>query len=321
MSKASRILLMVLIVAAALAAWLGIDTGGGAAAGTETRQVTDSTGTEVAIPAHPQRVVILNASNVDLYLAAGGKDTLVGRCESDMFSPETAAAVKDIPSVGMIHSPNREAILAASPDLVIGADVPYNVGLRLMLDKAGIPLYINGVNSYDDVVDTLTFYGELTGRGDAAEASIAKVSAARREALARNQGRKGPKSLILFRTPQGSSAATSNSFSGEMLTLLGGSNPADGLEAEGSGYVPLSMEFVIRENPEVVFIIAMGSSEEERLRLPEELKADEVWSGISAVQNDRVHVLPSELFLGNPGVRIADAFEFMASCLYPEDAV
>ena len=36
------------------------------------RQVTDSTGETMEIPEHPQRVVFLNASNMDMYVAAGG---------------------------------------------------------------------------------------------------------------------------------------------------------------------------------------------------------------------------------------------------------
>lgn len=37
--------------------------------------LVDSTGRQVNVAAHPQRVVILNASNVDLYVAAGGGDS------------------------------------------------------------------------------------------------------------------------------------------------------------------------------------------------------------------------------------------------------
>ena len=39
-----------------------------------TRVVTDSTGREVTIPTHPKRVVLLNASHLDLYYYADGKE-------------------------------------------------------------------------------------------------------------------------------------------------------------------------------------------------------------------------------------------------------
>lgn len=55
-----------------------------------TRVVTDSTGREVTIPTHPKRVVLLNASHLDLYYYAGGKetDTIVGKPTSEALSDE-----------------------------------------------------------------------------------------------------------------------------------------------------------------------------------------------------------------------------------------
>lgn len=319
MGKWGRVLLMAGLLIAAGAAWMGLDMDGSGESAGGVRQVTDTTGTVVTLPAKPQRVVILNASNVDLYVAAGGRDTLAGRCDSQFYSEETAAAVKDIPSVGLIHQPNREAILAAGPDLVIGADVPYNVQLRDTLAQAGIPLYINGIHSYEDVLRTLTLYGELTGREEDAAASLAVVERAREEGLARTEGRQGPKAFILLRTPQGSTAVTSEAFAGDMLRMLGGQNPADGQATEYTGYAPLSTEFIIREDPEVLFILTMGTTGEASAEVPDELRGDPAWNGISAVKNDRIYMLPGELFLVNPGVRMADAFTYMAACLYPEE--
>ena len=46
----------------------------------------DSMGREVTMPAHPKRVVILNASNLDLFVAAGGADFVVGKPTSQALS-------------------------------------------------------------------------------------------------------------------------------------------------------------------------------------------------------------------------------------------
>ena len=47
--------------------------GDAATADVAVRQVTDSTGKTMEIPVHPKRVVFLNVSNMDMYVAAGGK--------------------------------------------------------------------------------------------------------------------------------------------------------------------------------------------------------------------------------------------------------
>ena len=68
------------------------------------REVTDSTGTTVKIPVHPQRVIILNASNVDMYYGAGG--TVIGRPATTAYDEELHHKLATIPEIGTIHSPN-----------------------------------------------------------------------------------------------------------------------------------------------------------------------------------------------------------------------
>lgn len=141
----------------------------------QTRQVTDATGQVLTIPVHPQRVVFLNVSNLDLYYAAGGRDTIAGKPTSDSMSPELADAMKDVPAVGIIHSPNMETILSLKPDLVIGVNVPFHNQIRQTLEQNGIPLYINSLDSLEDTGKTLRFFGELTGKEEEADARADEI--------------------------------------------------------------------------------------------------------------------------------------------------
>lgn len=283
-----------------------------------TKTLKDSTGTEVKIPLHPKRVVILNPSNVDLYIAAGGKSTLVGKPTTQSFSKETAEAVKDVQSVGMIHQPSAETITSLHPDLVIGVNVPYHVQLRDVLTASGVPLFINSLDSYEDVLHTLTFYGELTGDKKTADASIDKVKSAYDAAISRSQGKEGPESLIVFHTPQGSQMATAKSFAGDILRRLGGKNMADG-KPGNDAYTALSQEYVAEKDPQKIFIISMGNSPEQLKEFRDSMATDDAWSGLSAVKSGQVYVLPGDLFTINPGMRIGDAMAFMADCLYGKE--
>lgn len=51
---------------------------------------------EVTIPTHPKRVVLLNASHLDLYYYAGGKETntIVGKPTSEALSDEVKEGTK-----------------------------------------------------------------------------------------------------------------------------------------------------------------------------------------------------------------------------------
>lgn len=281
-----------------------------------TRQVTDSTGKTVDIPVHPKRVVFLNVSNLDMYVAAGGADAVVGRPTSKSMSPELTAAVGNVPDVGIIHSPSIEKILSLKPDLVIGINVPFHNQLRETLEQNHIPLYINSLDSYEDTLDTLTFFGELTGHEDVAQAEMARIQQQVNQAIAMTQGKKGPESLILFSNPMSNSMASSSTFSGDLLKRLGGKNIADlDITLQGQ-YIPLSLEYIVKHNPQAIFIISMGNSPDALERFKEQMKKDDAWGQTDAVKNGRVYDLPMDLFTVNPGSRIGDAMLYMANCLY-----
>ena len=92
--------------------------------------VTDSTGRTVTLPSHPERVVILNPSNLDLYVAAGGAENIVGKPTSQTLSETVKEKTAAAEEVGIIHQPDIEKILALQPDLVIGTNVPFHTGLE-----------------------------------------------------------------------------------------------------------------------------------------------------------------------------------------------
>lgn len=281
-----------------------------------TKTLTDSTGRQVNVPVHPQRVVVLNASNVDLYVAAGGGASIVGKASSQTYSDEVQSATASAQEVGIIHSPNLEAIVALRPDLVIGTNVPYHQNLIPALEKAGIPVYINSLNSFEDIYDTLELYGSLTGEEAAAEARIKQMKAQHDELIAGVQGKTPPKSVIIFGNPDSFSMATKKTFTGSLVEELGGGNLADTL-GKGDAYVPLSMEFLAAQNPDTIFIIMMGSPQAMQEKLQKDLEGNPVWSGTNAVKNNRVHILPYNLFTVNPGTQAIDAMRTLASYMYP----
>ena len=110
---------------------------------------------------------------------------------------------------------------------------------------------------------------------------------------------------------------TKKCFTGGLIELLGGGNIADHAEGDG-GYLPLSMEFVARENPSIIFAIVHGPTETLEPKMRRDLQESEAWADVDAVKNGRVYVLPYELFAINPGVRAADALEVLADIMYPE---
>ena len=135
--------------------------------------VTDSTGRTVTLPSHPERVVILNPSNLDLYVAAGGAENIVGKPTSQTLSEAVKEKTAAAAEVGIIHQPDIEKILALQPDLVIGTNVPFHTGLEETLSNVGIPLYIQALDDVPALLGTLEFYGRLTGNEETARTQAA----------------------------------------------------------------------------------------------------------------------------------------------------
>lgn len=279
------------------------------------RSVTDDAGTVMNIPVHPQRVILLNPSNVDLYCAAGGAAAVSGISTTSALSQETAALMKDVPSVGIIHQPDTEKILSLHPDLVIAAEAPENNGFQELLRQSGIPVYRDRLSSYDDIFRVLRFFGQLTGQEQTAEKAVQTIQTQYDSAVGQSRGQQPVKALILLQTPKESEAGTSFCFAGDLLKRLGAQNIADGY-GEGQPYILLSMEHIAEEAPDVILIIRIGSAEEGNKDGLAEMQSDPAWSGLAAVQNGRVYTLPHDLFSVNPGTRTGEAVKILADDLY-----
>ena len=315
MSKVIKIILCLIVVCfLGAVAWIGLRDNGTATAA--MRDVTDSTGTKISIPVHPQRVVFLNASNLDMYYAVGG--TAVGKPTSQSIAPDLKEKVADVPEVGIIHNPNVETILSLKPDLVIGVNVPFHTGIRDTLAKAGIPLYINNLNTYEDVLNTLTFFGELTGKEDMAKAEKERIEEQYKDVVAKTKGKTPPRALIVFGAPGSFSMATSKSFSGDLAKQLGAVNIADGTVSVEDSFVPLSMEYIVKQDPQAVLFISMMPNPAIVDSFKKDLAENPLWQDVTAVKNGRIYYLSGDLFSVNPGTRIAKAMDILYHDLYED---
>lgn len=275
----------------------------------------DSLGEEVRVPKQPQRLIFMNTSNLEIYLAVGG-DKAIGRAESSNYPADLKEAFEKVPSVGAIYAPNLEKIMGMKPDLVIGTNVPFNVALRKPFQVAGVPLYINVINSYEDVLRSVDLFGALAGKEKEAAAKRQKIEADYAALTKGMQPKSGAKTLVLFGSTDSFSMATSKSFTGDLLARLGAVNIADGADVKAdSAYIPLSLEYVTKQDPEVLMLITMGDPKAVEEHLNKEIAGNAAWKDVQAVKNGRVHVLPANLFTVNPGTHIIDAMKLLQGYL------
>ena len=313
-----KYILLVFVVIIALAGYFLLARGQHKLADNAALTVTDSTGAKVHIPAEPKRIVFLNASNLEIFASIGGK--AVGRPTSNSYPEDIKAGLAGIPEVGQIHAPNLEKIMSLKPDLVVGTNVPFHVMLRKPLEMAGVPLYLNMINSYEDVLKSIDDFGRFAGKEKEAAAKRAQIERDYAELTKDVQKGQGPKVLIIFGAPDSFNMSTKLSFSGDLVERLGGVNIANKADnVKDSSFIPLSMEFVAKENPDVVMLITMGGSKEILDKLRANMRDNVIWHDVTAVKNNRVYQLPPSLFTVNPGTHTIEAMKIMKTYMYGEN--
>ena len=266
------------------------------------RTIEDSGGASVTIAAPPQRIVSHSPGVTEILFAIGAGGRVVA---ADEFS-DYPAATAQLQRVAYA-SPDPERELALDPDLVLMAanqlqQVEQFRGLGMTV------LYVEEAATVAGVLDSVRLFGELTGNEQRAEA-LAEEMRARIEAVTAELAdlERGPR--VFFELDSTLFTVGSDTFVGDLLTLLKASNIAEGAT---SPFPQLTAEAVIEANPEVVLLAdgEFGESLETACARPG-------WSAIAACETGRVHAIDPDL-TNRPGPRVVEGLEQIARLLYPD---
>lgn len=276
--------------------------------------VADGLGKTVVLKKNPQRVVCLYTSYLDLWDLAGG--TVVGRVDSKENVPESAKAVE---TVGSYVKPNLEAILALQPDLILlSSGVNGQVDLIPMFEKNNIPYLALDYTNFDDYLNMLKIYTDLTGKEELYQSKGFEVKEKVDAIIARVPKDKKPSVLLLLGSAKNVSARLPDSTVGDMLQDLGAINIAYDASLKAEEMEVFSMEKVIENNPDFIFVQTMGDVAESTSRIKKDVEDNPAWGYLTAVKEGRYIYLPKDLFLFKANERYAEAYEQLARLLYPE---
>ena len=312
-------------LAAALAATLllaGCAGGGSAppespaseAPGEETVTFTDALGNRVTVAKDPQRVVSFYGSFAEMWVLAGG--TLAGTTD-DAIEERGLELGEEVAVIGSTKNPNLELTLSLEPDFVLlSADTSEHVRAAETLKAAGIPHAFFRVDYLSDYVEAMKICTDITGRADLYEENALAVEEEARAVTEKVRGLEGPRVLLIRAYSTGAKAKGADNLAGAILQELGAHNIADD---HPSLLEDLSLEEIIAEDPDYIFVTIMGKDSQAALdALAEGVQSNPAWAGLSAVKNGRYLVLPSELFHYKPNARWGESYEYLADILYPE---
>ena len=276
--------------------------------------VTDDLGRTVTIDEEPKSVIALIGSFADTWVLAGG--TLKGAV-NDAWEDFGLDLGSDVVNLGKYNAISLEQVFTCEPDLVIAsANTKKQVELKDSLEKAGVKVLYFTVNSFEEYLNMLKICTGITGRADLYKENgeeIAKqVEAAKKAAAAKSD--KAPK--VLFIRTAASVVKAKNSKDtvlGLMLKDLGCINIADGSDL----LEDLSIEKIIQEDPDMIFITEQGSDHEGAMQtLKNALTGNPAWSGLKAVKEDKVYYMEKRLYQLKPNKLWGQAYEELEKLIY-----
>ncbi len=277
---------------------------------TGSKKVVDELGRNVEIPENPQKVLGLTSAVMEALFNVGV--TPIGKVEEYKIRDEG----KKLPSVGMTKTLNIEKICKLEPDFII-ASSRYHASMKNELELAGCPVYFFDPDSTGEIsiVDLTPFIGELLGKSDAGKEYKSKIMTLSDDLKKKISKIGGYETGMIIKTGDTITSAQKSSGYGALLMMLGIENivPDNLPNAKKSPYVAYDVEQIIKDNPDVVFVIAPSKDAKSNKAILNDIKSDEKWSNLDAVKKGNIFMLS---FAVNPNrMDVESMLKATAKCI------
>ena len=251
---------------------------------------------QVRINKEPQRIVSLSPTATEDLYAVGAGDKVVA--VDDQSNYPTEAPKSKLSG----YTPNVEAILQHKPDLVVVSNDINNIVASLKAAK--VPVLIEpAAHTLDEAYFQILEIGIATGHDGDSTGVVNKM----KQDISDTQARisTGEKKLSVYHELDNTYySVTSNTFIGALYKMAGVKNIADAAPNSDSGYPQLSAEYIVKSNPDLIFLADTKCCSV----TSENLKSRPGFSAISAVKNGKVTILDDDI-ASRWGPRTVDLFK------------
>lgn len=275
----------------------------------------DGSGAKVDLSKNPKRTIVLFASYVDIWIQNGGN--LVGMVEPQ--AGKEIAGTEEVETVGKTGAFSLEKIISLEPELVIlSANTSSQAELIPSLKETGIQVLALDYTFKEDYFKTVKLFTALNNRDDLYQENAVKIQKEIENIISMVPKEDHPKVFIMFASSKSIKSRGTGTTLGQMLSDLKTINIAD-LDKVTLEDKDFSMETIIKEDPDFIFVQRMGSEDQTVLdKIKEEVQSNPAWSSLSAVKNDRYILLPKDLYTYKANERYPEAYRKLAEILYPD---
>ena len=258
-----------------------------------------------AMADEPKRIISLAPSITESLYQLGAEEDLIGVTSYCNYPPE--AKTKEI--IGTLINPNIEKIYSLSPDLVLANNGINRSQTIEKLKSLGLKVVtFDECNNFDDITKSFIQLGKLTGREEEAKAIVEKVEA-EVKSITRKLKALSPVRVFLEVGARPLISVGPQSFTNEFIRYSGGIN----IFADTSGSHPrVSREEVLKRNPEVIILVAMGDVTEEEKIYWQKFK------DLEAVKFNRIHIIDADKVCRPTPIRFLAGLKEVVRILHPE---
>ncbi len=281
-----------------------------------TIHVTDSLGNTVTMDSSPQRIVVLNSRALELIIALGAGDRVVGVSASCLKQVDLVQHIPNAVNIGGTDAwtPNFERLLTLHPDLIIlytqdiyrpkNYDLMNDANLTMMhLDAFFIP----------ELPREARMMGKVLGKEERAEKYAQYIEHYLDLINSRLANRSSTHPSRVYMEMYHDYSAQGNNTQGDsILTLLHADNIAHNMDL----FPVVSQEWVVSENPDVIVKWVSSSSTTPIEQVYNNTITRPGLSGTSAVRNHRVYVISGDVISSPRGIA---GLMYLAKALHPDE--
>ena len=150
----------------------------------------------------------------------------------------------------------------------------------------------------------------LTGKSDLYKKNVTDLHDEIKKIIDSVQASK-KESYLFMRVSTAKNKVLKNHFGNEIFMDLGLLPIVD----DNSQLDEISMEALLVANPDYIFVVAQGNEEKAEEAFYKAYKSNPAWNSLKVVQNNKIIMLPKDLFNYKPNARWAESYRLIADFL------
>ena len=265
----------------------------------ENKSVAVGTGEEVVVATSVAVTEILDALGVKV---SGVPSTSYELPES------TEGAVE----IGNPMSPDLEIIKSLNPTIVVSVDTLGSDYMNLFTEN-NIPSEFVSLESLDGLKEAITILGKKFDKNDEAKNLLTEIELKESEVKKKAETLENPEILVLFAAPGSTMIATSKSYIGSLVKIVGGKNI---VEDNSTSFTTYNKEDLAMLNPEKILVMVHAMPEETKAALEKEMSTDSAWQNIKAVKEGNVVYLDSTYFGMSANLKVIEGLDILSDIVH-----